>query len=534
VYARDLAYALDAIHEVGIFHRDMKPGNVMLRDDGSLALIDFEVASRRDEIARPVLGDPAFAAPRSVTGVDRDRYALACIRLYLFLPLTALLELDAGKADDLAEAIAGYFPVPREFLAEAVDVIASAHESGAGQTGGRRSRAGTPPRPTSDPAQWPALVRSLTDGILAAATPHRDDRLFPGDVGNFTQQAPGLANGAAGVLYALAMSGHDVDPAHVDWLAERAKAPASGTSLGFYDGLHGAAYVLDLLGRRQAALDVVDICLREKWTSLGSSLSNGLAGIGLNLAHLAERTGEPNLAEAAQRALDLVADRLGDVDSVPEISGEGHRYAGLLRGSSGAALLFLRQYERTGDAALLDLAETALRQDLRRCILQDDGSLQVNEGWRTMPYLLDGSAGIGMVLDDFLLHRPDADLAVAAEQLRGAARCVTYIEPNLFSGRAGMILYLSRSGDAFRDAVAQQVGRLDWHALAYRGHLAFPGERLLRLSMDLASGSAGVLLALAAALDPRRAYLPFFGPGRSQIPGSRDGVVADRAPAGLG
>jgi hypothetical protein len=51
--------------------------------------------------------------------------------------------------------------------------------------------------------------------------------------------------------------------------------------------------------------------------------------------------------------------------------------------------------------------------------------------------------------------------------------------------------------------------------MSYRGHLAFPGNQLLRLSMDLATGTAGVLLALGAALHGGRAHLPFLGPVRS-------------------
>jgi len=187
-------------------------------------------------------------------------------------------------------------------------------------------------------------------------------------------------------------------------------------------------------------------------------------------------------------------------------------------------MLFLRLFDRTGDAALLDLAATALRQDLRRCVLREDGALEVDEGYRTMPYLADGSVGIGMVLEQYLRYADDDRFAVAAAQIRVAASSQFYIEPGLFSGRAGMILHL---GSQLRDdvptsLVAGHVQRLGWHAIGYRGQLAFPGEQLLRLSMDLATGTAGVLLGLGAAWHDEPVELPLCGPvGRDRAEAER-------------
>ena len=77
--------------------------------------------------------------------------------------------------------------------------------------------------------------------------------------------------------------------------------------------------------------------------------------------------------------------------------------------------------------------------------------------------------------------------------------------------------------------MADQVGRLSWHAMAYQEQLAFPGDSLLRLSMDLATGSAGVLLALAAALEPDRGCLPFLEPQAPQTSGPSPGTKPDRS-----
>jgi serine/threonine protein kinase len=521
-WALDLAARLEravaAVHERGVILNDVHPSNVLIRPDGRVVLIDLETAWQDGEERVQTMAAPGFVAPGGARGYDIDRYALACLRLYAFLPLTELVSLDSAKARHLADEIAKVFPVPREFLDEAVETITAAQAS----RGAQPSAASKLPSLEPDTVGWQTARTSMAQAILASATPERDDRLFPGDVKQFeTGGGLNFAHGAAGVLYALAATGAERHRDHEEWLVRRAMNPQPGTPLGFYDGLHGIAYVLDRLDRRDDALALLELCNSEldgKHEKLGLDLYGGLAGIGLNLAHFAAATADSSLWEATLHVADIVADTLGDEDSVGEVSGGGRPYAGLTRGSSGPALLFLRLYERFGDATLLDLAATAIRQDLRRCIVRKDttAAMEVNEGWRTMPYLADGSAGIGIVLDDYLAYREDEQFADAAAAIRRAADYAFYIYPTLLSGRAGMLLYHARSRTSGMDdldgAIADHVRRLAWHALPYEGHLAFPGEQLLRLSMDLATGTAGVLLALGTALHEDPVHLPFLAP----------------------
>lgn len=501
---RQVADTIAQVHERGVVYGDLHLFNVIVRPDDTVALLDFEVTAGIEEGVRPGLGNPGFTSPRSTSGYDIDLYSLACLRLALFLPMTNLLGLHRVKARHFADIIAAHFPVDRDFLDRGVEVIVPPD---------------TPAVPTPvtdpDPAGWPALRDDLARAILASATPERDDRLFPGDPAVFGVGGLGLAYGAAGVLYALSATGAGRHPEHEQWLLRRALNPPTGTRLGLHDGLHGAAFALDHLGHRQAALDVVDICLREDWEKLGTDLSGGLSGIGLNLLHLAEITGEPALRTAGLRAAELVADRLPplpepDPDGPPLISGGGQPHAGLLRGRAGQAMLLVRAYDETGDEALLDRAALALRHDLLRCVTRSSGTLEVNEGWRTMPYVDGGSIGIGMALDAYLARRTDDEFATAAEGARRAAQSTMYILPGLFTGRAGVLLYLAGRG-AVGDELDRQIRNLAWHALPYGDGMAFPGTGLLRLSMDLATGTAGVLLALGSALHDQPVHLPGLG-----------------------
>lgn len=74
-----LAAALTAAHARGIVHRDVKPGNVMMRADGRPVLVDFGLAKALDPLGTlgdagwrtstgAILGTPAYMAPEQLHG----------------------------------------------------------------------------------------------------------------------------------------------------------------------------------------------------------------------------------------------------------------------------------------------------------------------------------------------------------------------------------------------------------------------------------------------------------------------------------
>ncbi len=86
--AAQIAAALDTAHGKGLVHRDVKPSNVILTDEGHVYLTDFGLAKRAQTApgltkADQMLGTVDYVAPEQIEGSEPDArgdlYSLGCV-----------------------------------------------------------------------------------------------------------------------------------------------------------------------------------------------------------------------------------------------------------------------------------------------------------------------------------------------------------------------------------------------------------------------------------------------------------------------
>ncbi|MFD5270589.1 serine/threonine-protein kinase [Streptomyces sp. NPDC058335] len=228
--------ALRTAHEVGVLHRDVKPANVLMSNDGRVVLTDFGIASVEGTSALTmtgeVIGSPEFLAPERALGrtpgPESDLWSLGVL-LYAAVegnspfrhdtPLSTLRAIvdeelpPPRRAGALAPVIEGLLRkdpaerVPAEVAERDLRVVASGGTARSGAlratspyppTGTGRpptSRTEPVPAPVPDPAaSWPG-----PQGVTSRTEPGRDRRT----AGVLIAGVAALALAVGGLTYAL-------------------------------------------------------------------------------------------------------------------------------------------------------------------------------------------------------------------------------------------------------------------------------------------------------------------------------------------
>ncbi|WP_348774142.1 protein kinase [Micromonospora sp. WMMD1155] len=185
-----LSQAADALHTAhlaGIVHRDVKPGNLLVKADGTVVLVDFGIARSRDmaglTAANMVLGTASYMSPEQATGqpvsAATDVYALGAVAYFCLAgqppfhgdnPLAVALrqaqETPPPLPPDTPPAVAAV--VARALGKRPEERFGSAAELAAAAADARDSTLASIPVSARPP--W-AVAAPLAPGVPAAAPP---------------------------------------------------------------------------------------------------------------------------------------------------------------------------------------------------------------------------------------------------------------------------------------------------------------------------------------------------------------------------
>ena len=122
--ALQIGEAVAAAHAAGVVHRDLKPGNIVVRDEGGIKILDFglaKLAERPDDgdtrtmsvFSGKVVGTIAYMAPEQARGESVDQRAdIFSFGVILSQMLTGALPFKAPSPVAMLGAIQIAAPIP--------------------------------------------------------------------------------------------------------------------------------------------------------------------------------------------------------------------------------------------------------------------------------------------------------------------------------------------------------------------------------------------------------------------------------------
>lgn len=530
----DLCAIAARMHARGIVHGDIKPGNIVIREDGRAVLIDFSTASEAGNRQPLAAATPGYVTPGRLAGerasIRDDLRGLAAVMYALVTGLepsrapdpACLLRQDplllqpacpAPVAAVLRRALAADGPASAACLGREISSVAGSDYRDP-PWGDIEPEANTGYDLAAMLAAGAARLRETAGMHDGTGAPfwwlHRDGEAGP--------PVRDLDNGAAGVLLALALLEERLGQACSRGLIVRAAhgllamEPLPGGPLpGLFVGESGIAIACMRAGLTTSDPELVaraSACLLASASLPAGSPDLYIGDAGRLMAHdwAHAVTGDPGHWQAAC----AIAGRL--MDSAIE-DGAGRRWRtasgddpgrgefqfGYAHGAAGIADALLGHWRRGGSARCREAAASTARWIEAHAVELPGGiaGWPVAEGGRPAPPMwCHGAAGIGRFLaraarSGITLARPELPAMTAM----AAARYFRNSGPGCCHGLAGNILFL----DTLPDSAAKQ------EAASLRAVLATaigPDPAAWTGEPGYWNGLAGALTALGATRAP--------------------------------
>lgn len=384
-YLIDVIDAVQRMHDAGYVHRDLSAGNIFVRDDDRIFLLDLELAHRLDDASPPIdSGTPGFVSPqqrarRRPTTAD-DIHAMGAVILMTLTGLDPRRLAFAASGDRIPQwtgLTAGADPRIVEIAARCLDRRAARRpqlvEVRAIIAKSRASSADVRPD-RATPVDQARAVRQGLRGLLRQtlaepaglwlSEPFERHQPRDGAIKAPYELRRSANRGVAGVLYVLgrlARFGYRTPEATdrarraAAWLIADEGAPDSGMP-GLHFGDAGVAVALAEataggLVNRSARLDSF---VRRALNGVldWSDLTHGAAGQGIAALYCADRLGNPRLAALSARCADYLikAQRPGGHWIWPDQKSSSWRgtWTGFAHGVAGITY-FLAEYARRFD-----------------------------------------------------------------------------------------------------------------------------------------------------------------------------------------